>query len=94
MQIIQQYNIHGISDFTWGLDVNAGGFSTLRASGGVVWNLIKGGYVAADRGWTEEDGKDVGNWREHGGRNQRFKLEPLPENTQQAPNSPCNELST
>ena len=79
----------GISDYTWGLDTNAAGFSTLRATGGVVWNVNTGGFVSADRGWTQEDGVGVGAWQEHGAVNQRFKLELL-ENSGPTPSSPCN----
>ena len=77
----------GISDFTWGLDSNGAGFSTLRAAGGVIWDVNTGDFVAADRGWTKEDGVQVISWKEHGADNQRFKLELL-ENAGPA-TSPC-----
>ena len=65
----------GISDYTWGLEANAQGFSTLRAAGGVLSS--DGKFMGADRGWTQEDGVGVGAWTEHGAVNQRFKLEAL-----------------
>ena len=70
-------NTGGISDFTWGLDQNSAGFSTLRAAGGVIWDVNTGGFMAADRGWTQEDEVGVASWKEHGAVNQRFKLEAL-----------------
>ena len=81
-------NTGGISDFTWGLDQNSAGFSTLRAAGGVIWDINTGGFMAADRGWTQEDGVDLHSWKEHGAVNQRFKLEPLADLGTST--SPCN----
>ena len=80
-------NTGGISDFTWGLQQNTAGFSTLRAAGGVVWDVQTGGVVAASRGWTQEDAVGVGSWLEHGAVNQMFRLELLAD--QGTSSSPC-----
>ena len=70
-------NAGGISDFTLGLDENSAGFSTLRAAGGVIWDVKSGGNAAASRGWTLKDGAVVKLWKEGGSASQRFKLELL-----------------
>ena len=73
------------------LAITKGGFrrsSTLRAAGGVIWDVTEGGNVAADRGWTQEDEVGVGSWKEHGAVNQRFKLELLADLG--ISTSPCN----
>ena len=70
-------NTGGISDYTWGLDQNSAGFSTLRAAGGVVWDVNTGGFLAASRGWTQKDGAAVNSWLENGALSQRFRLEPM-----------------
>jgi len=67
--------IYGLSDFTIGLQANAQGFYTIRATGGIHYDNNQLKNVAWDRGWNQNDGQGVNVWNEHGAVNQRWKLE-------------------
>ena len=67
--------IYGLSDFTIGLQANAQGFYTIRATGGIHYDNNQLKNVALDRGWNQNDGQGVNVWNEHGAVNQRWKLE-------------------
>ena len=67
-------SVRGISDFTHNTPDNEGFFNIIATRG---LEYSPGKPAAWDRGWGQNDGANVQVWNQHGGPNQKFKLEPI-----------------
>ena len=67
-------SVRGISDFTHNTPDNEGFFNIIGTRG---LEYSPGKPAAWDRGWNQNDGANVQVWNQHGGPNQKFKLEPI-----------------
>ena len=70
--VVKVLSVRGISDFTHNTP-DTEGFFNIIATGGLEYS--PGKPAAWDRGWGQTDGANVQVWNQHGGPNQKFKLE-------------------
>ena len=72
----QVLSLNGISDWELGSE-DSQGYFTIHGARGSIYDSSKMEPIAWDRGWSKDEGEDVGLWNRHGATNQRFKIVPF-----------------